>query len=251
MDRFGEWRPIAPAAKADADEQSPATPARPADSADGPEANASSVRLFGLLGAGVLAAVGAAIWLTNPGSDSEARLDVAAAAGYFSVATPGLGAVGGARFSAAPIDLVIDIQGAVIRPGVHRLAAGSRVGDAIDAAGGYSAQVDLAAASATLNLAAPLTDGAKIHVPARGEVVTSTPAGGGTGGSGTAGGPINVNTATAEELDTLPGIGPVTAAKIIAAREQAPFATVDELLSRDVLGPATLEKIRALVIVAP
>ena len=250
MDRFGEWRPIAPAAKAGADELSPAhMPARPAD---GPEANASSVRLFGLLGAGVLAIVGAVIWLTNPGSGSETRLDVAGAAGYFSPPTPVVGGFGGARFSAPPAELVIDVQGAVARPGVHRLAAGSRVGDAIDAAGGYSTLVDLAAASATLNLAAPLVDGAKIHVPARGEVVAPGPAGSDTSGPGEGGGDlVNLNTATAEELDTLPGIGPVTAAKIIVAREQAPFATVDELVSRDVLGPATFEKLRALATVGP
>ena len=248
MDRFGEWRPIAPAAIAGADEQSPA-PARPAD---GPEANASSVRLFGLLGAGVLAVVGAAIWLTNPGSGAETRLDIAGAAAYFSPPTPVVAGLGGARFSAPPAELVIDVQGAVARPGVHRLVAGSRVGDAIDAAGGYSAQVDLAAASATLNLAAALVDGAKIHVPARGEVVASGPAGSSGSGSGSgAGGLVNLNTATAEELDTLPGIGPVTAAKIITAREQTPFATLDELVGRDVLGTATLEKIRALATVGP
>ena len=252
MDRFVEWRPIAPAAKADGDEQSSTqTPARPAESADRPEANASSVRLFGLLGATMLAVVGAAIWLTNPSPGPENRVDVAAAAGYFSIPTPGFGGAGSNRSSAVPAELVIDVQGAVIRPGIHKLAAGSRVGDAIDAAGGYSAQVDLAAASAGINLAAPLADGAKIHVPARGEVAATSPASGGnSSGNGTAG-PIDLNTATAEQLDTLPGIGPVTAAKIIGAREQAPFATLDELVSRDVLGPATLEKIRALVTIGP
>jgi competence protein ComEA len=250
MDRFGEWRPIAPAGNADSDEQSPAEmPARTADLADGP---ASSMRLFGLLGAAVLGTVGAAIWLTNPGSGAETRLDVGGAAGFLSPATPEVRGFADARYTAAPAELIIDVQGAVVRPGVHRLAGGSRVGDAIEAAGGYSGQVDLAAASATLNLAAPLTDGAKVHVPARGEVTGSGPSGGGgSGGDNGAGGLINLNIATAEQLDTLPGIGPVTAAKIIAAREEAPFATLDELDSRDVLGTATLEKIRALVTVGP
>jgi len=183
------------------------------------------------------------------GGDNGA--DIAAARGYFSIPTSGLGGAGGNKSSAVPSGLVIDVQGAVVRPGVHHLPTGSRVGDAIDAAGGYSAAVDLTAASAAINLAAPLTDGAKIHVPARGEVgASSPPADGGSSGAG-AGGAINLNTATAEQLDTLPGIGPVTAAKIIGAREQGPFATLDELVSRDVLGPATLEKIRALVTVGP
>ena len=250
MDRFGEWRPIAPAATADADEQSPTLmPARAADSVEGP---ASSVRIFGLLGAGVLGIAGAAIWLTNPGSGADSRLDVAGAAGFFSAATPEAAGFGDSRYTAAPAALIIDVQGAVVRPGVQRLAAGSRVGDAIEAAGGYSGQVDLAAASTSLNLAAPLTDGAKVHVPARGEVPASGPSGpGGSSGGDGAGPLINLNTATAEELDTLPGIGPVTAAKIMAAREQAPFATFDELVSRDVLGTATLEKIRPLATLAP
>jgi competence protein ComEA len=134
---------------------------------------------------------------------------------------------------------------------VHRLRSGSRVGDAIDAAGGYSAQVDLVAAAASLNLASLLTDGAKIHVPIRGDATPSKPPGNGSAiGNGAGGGLINLNTGTAEELDTLPGVGPVTAAKIIAARQQAPFATIDELVARDVLGTAALEKIRALVTVA-
>ena len=121
MDRFGEWRPIEPAAKKGADEQS-STRRPPGRRADGPEANASSVRLFGLLGAGVLAIVGAAIWLTNPSSGSEKRLDVAAAAGLLLVRHAGWWPDWRrTHFERRAAELVIDVQGAVVAPGVHRL----------------------------------------------------------------------------------------------------------------------------------
>src|SRR5206468_2492506 len=98
---------------------------------------------------------------------------------------------------------------AVLRPGVIELPAGSRVADALDAAGGYSPQADLAAAAGQVNLAATLRDGQQIVVPAVGAASS--------GGGGTGGGLVNLNTATAEELDALPGIGPVTVDKIVAA----------------------------------
>lgn len=151
--------------------------------------------------------------------------------------------------------LVVEVGGAVARPGVYRLAAGSRIGDAIEAAGGYGARVDAAAADRALNLAAPLKDGDEVHVPSRDDARASggpdgaaTGSGGGGAGSGP-GGLVDLNRATAAELDALPGIGPATAAKIIAAREQQPFAAVDDLGSRKVLGSATLAKIRDLVTV--
>ena len=244
MDRFGEWRPIEPAADGEDGQASQAhKPAKPDDPAHGPETDASSVRLFGLLGAGVLAIVGVVIWIGSPTEQLGSGLELRAAAGFFDVATPPGGANGGSPASDVQTELVVDIQGAVMRPGVHRLAAGSRVGDAIASAGGYSSQVDIAAAAALLNLAAPLVDGAKVHVPARGEISIHPAA--------STVSLINVNSATSEQLDTLPGVGPVTAAKIIAARQQAPFVALDELVSRDVLGPSTLEKIRALITVGP
>jgi competence protein ComEA len=179
----------------------------------------------------------------DPGVEIDGALD--AEAGF--AAEGGTGAP-----SAAPAqDLLVEVGGAVLRPGVYRLPSGARVLDAVTAAGGFGPRVDAAEADRRLNLAAPVRDGDEIHVPARGEVaVASGGAGGGSGGEGAAG-PIDVNNATAESLDTLPGIGPATAAKIIAAREEQPFASVEDLGTRKVVGPATLAKIRDLVTVGP
>jgi competence protein ComEA len=138
--------------------------------------------------------------------------------------------------------------GAVVTPGVFRLPSASRVGDAIQAAGGFSPRVDADRVAAELNLAATLQDGAQIRVPSRDE---TPPPGGGAGGSGaglgSGGGLINVNTASQSQLEELPGIGPVTAQKILASRATAPFATIDELRERGLVGEATFEDIRALV----
>ena len=124
------------------------------------------------------------------------------------------------------------------------------IGDAIDAAGGFGPRVDARAADRALNLAAPLTDGEEVHVPDRDEAAgASAAAVPSRAAGGRPGSPVDLNRATASELDALPGIGPATAAKIIAAREQQPFASVDDLATRKVVGAATLAKIRALVTV--
>jgi competence protein ComEA len=154
--------------------------------------------------------------------------------------------------------LVVEVAGAVLRPGVYELPAGARIGDAIVIAGGFAPSVDAAAADRALNLAAPVRDGDEIRVPARGEASgpagaagAAGPAAGDASGGAGSGGLVDVNRASADELDTLPGVGPATVAKIIAAREEQPFASVDDLLVRKVVGQATLEKIRALVTAGP
>ena len=154
--------------------------------------------------------------------------------------------------------LLVDVEGAVRSPGLHQVPVGSRVGDAITAAGGYADRADLVAAAASINLAAPLTDGAKIHVPLLGES-DAPPVDGGTRGSpaperagpGPATGLVDLNHADQPSLEGLPGIGPVTAAKIIAARASGPFASLDDVVTRKALSAAVLDKIRALVTVAP
>ena len=144
-------------------------------------------------------------------------------------------------------EIVVEVSGAVRSPGVFRLPSGARVADAIEAAGGYGPRVDVERATAALDLAARLVDGATVDVPSRDDPVTTPGAGGGTGGSGGGGGLINLNTASASELEALPGIGPVTAQKILDARAERPFSSVDELRERGLVGEKTFDKLRDLV----
>ncbi len=202
-------------------------------------------------------------WLTARLVIGLAVAGLLAAGAFVLAATGPVGSVeidGGAAFSSdAPIasgdgvaagaQVVVDVQGAVVRPGVQRLAAGSRVADAIAAAGGYGPRVDAGRVAAELNLAAPVKDGDRIVVPARGDPGPSAANGATDGGGSSGGGLIDLNSATASELDTLPGIGPKTAQKIIDARAEKPFASVDELRDRKIVGAATFEKLQSLVTV--
>jgi len=170
------------------------------------------------------------------------------------VAPPQTGGAGASHWAGASPSLaviVVQVAGAVTRPGVYSLPAGSRVADAIQAAGGYSTEVDPRAAETKLNLAAKLQDAQLIAVPRRGETASGSSGTGGASGAGTSTAPglINLNTATAEQLDTLPGVGPATAQKIIASRQEQPFAKVDDLVTRKVVTASTLSKLRSLVTV--
>jgi competence protein ComEA len=134
-------------------------------------------------------------------------------------------------------DVVIDVTGAVARPGVYRLPAGARVTDAIERAGGPSGGALLEA----INLAARLADGQQVVVPKRG------PAGAALGIAGAGEeGPISLGTATVEQLDTIEGIGPVTAQDIVEFRdEHGGLSSVDQLDQVSGIGPATMESLRA------
>jgi len=185
--------------------------------------------------AAVSVAVGAAVVIALGG------LWIAASASSPRIELEPLAGEAGASSSADAGFLVVDVAGAVRSPGLYRLPAGARVGDAISAAGGFGPAVDAAAAAQLINLAAPLSDGQKIVVPARG--ASAAPATGAGSGSQL----VDLNRASQSELEALPGIGPVTAKKIIAARTERPFASARELLDRKIVGQAVWEKIQDLV----
>jgi competence protein ComEA len=226
------------------------------EGAGGPASLGVSVRLMaGIVGAGVLA-VAAFVVAASGSTGGGVTVDNGAVV-LDASARPSAG-------SASPSfgDVVVDVQGAVLQPGVHHLVGGSRVADAIAAAGGYGPRVDAVRAGRELNLAAQLHDGDRVLVPSRDDPPEtaggwSGSTGGGGAGSGSAaggsgaGGLVDLNHATASELDALPGVGPVTAQKIIAAREEQPFATIEALRDRKVIGASAFDKLKDLVTVKP
>jgi competence protein ComEA len=133
------------------------------------------------------------------------------------------------------VRVTVHVAGAVKRPGVYRLDAGSRVHEAIDAAGGPTAEAD----TDRVNLAAPLVDGAQVRLPEFGEISADW--------SDTEG-PVNINSADAATLEGLPGIGPSLARAIIDERERSgPFEGVDDLDRVSGLGPVRIDALRDLV----
>jgi competence protein ComEA len=147
--------------------------------------------------------------------------------------------------SPSPALVLVDVAGWVRRPGVYEFHEGDRVIDAIDAAGGARP----GAALESLNLAAPLTDGTQILVPKQNATATAPSTAPGTTSTGTTA-KVNVNTASSEELQTLPGIGEVLAQNIIDYRTQnGPFASIDDLVDVSGIGDVTLSNIKDLVTV--
>ena len=141
--------------------------------------------------------------------------------------------------------LVVDVVGAVRRPGLVRLAEGSRVADAIARAGGLRRGAERAG----VNFAAPVSDGQQVVVPQRGAAGAAGAAGAGAGAAAASTGPVSLSSATAEQLDTLPGVGPATAQKIIAYRQQhGAFRSVDELDAISGIGPSRIANLRGLVV---
>jgi competence protein ComEA len=167
---------------------------------------------------------------------------LAAAGSATEGGSAGSAAVGELRADPRP-RLVVHVVGAVRRPGLYRLADGARIADALRRAGGPTRHADLS----LVNLAAPVSDGSQVVVPRRAPPVSAgSEAGGGDPPAGA--GPVHLNTATVEQLDELPGVGPVTAQKIVDYREQhGAFSSVDDLDAIPGIGPARLEQLRELV----
>lgn len=199
-----------------------------------------------------------------------AALVLAAAAGFILLAPPA-GATGAVAPDAATLligtpaassatpsptpeatTIVVDVEGSVVSPGIRELAAGSRVADALEAAGGYAPDADLDAAATALNLAEVLEDGAQVVVPrvgaaaAAGEPPPAAASGAQPASVGQPGGPVDLNTASADELDALPGIGPVTVDRIIQARAERPFSSLQDAVDRGALDRGQLRKIEGL-----
>jgi competence protein ComEA len=185
-------------------------------------------------------------WRARPRVDPVATPSFEAGSGAGSGAgAAGAEAAGGAALSAsASAEVVVAVEGKVRKPGVVRLPAGSRVADALEAAGGANPGVDVA----MLNLARKVVDGELILVGVTPSPGTSIAAP--VGGAATSGGVVNLNTATLADLDTLPGVGPVLAQRILDARTaQGGFKAVSDLRKVDGIGDARYEQLKDLVTV--
>lgn len=198
-------------------------------------------RLALWVAAGAVVAIGAYVLLAQSGGAGGAPQVPAADRGPEASATV---ASSGAALPAQPASLTVHVVGEVRHPGVYTLAVGSRAIDAIDAAGGLLGDAEQGA----VNLAREIADGEQIVVPRQGESAAVPGGATGVSASGSAGGKVNLNSASAEQLDALPGIGPSTAAKIITDRtENGPFKSVDDLMRVPGIGPAKFEALKDLV----
>ncbi len=201
----------------------------------------------------VVAVVGTAGLLAGRGDGAGGQVVISALQPSTASATAGGQAAGGAgstSTSAPPARIYVQVAGAVRRPGVYQVPAGARVFQVIQQAGGFTED----AAEEAVPLASKLSDGCRVFVPrlgevtegASGELVLSVPLGGEAQGAEPL--PVNLNTATLEQLQSLPGIGPALAQRIITYREEhGPFTSLDQLLEVPGIGQTRLEQLRPLV----
>jgi competence protein ComEA len=195
-------------------------------------------------------------WLLRPSpapvEDTLPRATVTSVLPPSSVSVPG--SASRSTTTTGPAVLVVQIAGAVARPGVYHLPAGARVIDLVNAAGGPATSADLQA----MSLAAHLVDGERVQVPHKGERLPASATGGAVlpgpdpaSGAPTSSGPpapLDVNTATVDQLDALPGVGPAIAQAIVAYRDKhGAFASVEDLADVPGIGPAKLDALRDLV----
>jgi len=175
------------------------------------------------------------VLVTNPGANTSDSIPD-------STGAPGVDDDGRAS---APV-IFVHVLGQVAKPGLYELREGARVVDAIAAAGGYTAEAD----QAQLNLARVVVDGEQLYAPAVGELVPQPAQGQAAASSGSAPAAVNLNTADAAALETLPRIGPETAKKIIDYRDDhGPFTSVDQLLEVPGIGQKTLDGLRDAAVV--
>jgi competence protein ComEA len=203
----------------------------------------------------LVAAIGTGLWLVvqrprqvSVGADSATVSAVASPlASSTSPVAPSGAAPGAARATPTPTEVVVDVAGKVRHPGLYRLPPGSRVDDAVKAAGGPLSGVGLT----SLNLAARVADGQQVvvGVPGAAPAAAGSGAGGAAASSG-APGPVNLNAATLEQLESLPGVGPVLAQHILDWRTaHGSFTTVDQLQDVSGIGPAKFAALHDLVTV--
>lgn len=192
-----------------------------------PELSRSQIAVYGAVAVALLLLGARAIRAEGSNGQTSSFSSSSSGGGGFAIDSTGSGG-----------DVVVDVTGAVARPGVYRLPAGARVTDAVQRAGGASGGALLEA----INLAARLADGQQVVVPKRGPAGTPLA----TAGSAAEDGPISLGTATVEQLDTIDGIGPVTAEDIVQFRDQhGGLSSVDQLDQVSGIGPATMESLRA------
>jgi competence protein ComEA len=165
-----------------------------------------------------------------------------------AIPTPGAPSTSSSTTDTTEALIYVQVAGAVHRPGVYQMPPDSRSFQAVMQAGGFTTQADQEA----VPLAARLSDGCRLYVPERGETMTGAVLSGAPADNGGrpagASGPVSLNSATAEELDSLPGIGPALAQQIISYREsKGPFTSIDQLGDVPGIGPSKLEQLHPLV----